>query len=196
MPEPKPRSTTRQDILDVAEMLIQTRGYNAFSYQDIAARLAIRKASIHYHFATKTDLGVTVIERYAAQHAALLGELLRDEDAPAMRLFESYTVPYRAFAETPDRVCLCGALTGEFHALPAEMQSLVARFCDAHQAWLVTMLERGTSTGEFRFEPAPVRMAATIFSALQGALLVRRATGRAEHLTDVIVGLEAQLAAP
>lgn len=195
MPDPKPRSNTRHDILDVAEMLIQTRGYNAFSYQDIAARLAIRKASIHYHFATKTDLGVAVIERYAAQHAALLDDLLGNEDAPASALFENYTAPYRAFAETPDRVCLCGALTGEFHALPVEMQRLVAQFCGAHQAWLVTLLERGLAAGDFRFEPAPARMAATIFSALQGALLVRRATGRAEHLTDVIVGLEAQLSA-
>jgi hypothetical protein len=31
-------------------MLIQTRGYSAFSYQDVADSLGIRKASIHYHF--------------------------------------------------------------------------------------------------------------------------------------------------
>ena len=195
MSESKSRSNTAQDILDVAEMLIQTRGYNAFSYQDIAVKLDIRKASIHYHFATKTDLGVAVIERYAGQHETLLGDLMRDDGISAMSLFECYTAPYVAFAKTPDRVCLCGALTGEFHALPDEMQARVARFCDAHQTWLTAMLERGLASGDFRFTQVPARMAAMIFSALQGALLVRRATGRAEHLRDVILGLEAQLAA-
>lgn len=195
MSESKPRSNTAQEILDAAELLIQTRGYNAFSYQDIAVKLDIRKASIHYHFPTKTVLGAAVIERYAAQHETLLGDLLRDDDIPAMRLFDYYTEPYVAFAETPDRVCLCGALTGEFHALPAEMQERVARFCDAHQTWLAAMLERGLTSGAFHFTASTVRTAAMIFSAMQGALLVRRATGRVDHLKDVIMVLKAQLVA-
>ena len=41
------RSETAEQILDLAETLIQTRGYSAFSYQDIADALGIRKASIH-----------------------------------------------------------------------------------------------------------------------------------------------------
>ncbi|MFY0610503.1 MAG: TetR/AcrR family transcriptional regulator [Hyphomicrobiaceae bacterium] len=195
MSESKPRSNTAQEILDVAELLIQTRGYNAFSYQDIAVKLDIRKASIHYHFPTKTDLGAAVVERYARQHEALLGDLLLDDGICAMRLFDYYTEPYAAFAETPDRVCLCGALTGEFHALPVEMQQRVARFCEAHQTWLAAMLERGLTRGAFDFTMSTTRMAAMIFSALQGALLVRRATGRVDHLKDVILVIKAQLAA-
>src|SRR6185369_16920377 len=60
-PNEKPLSTTAAQILDAAETLIQTRSYSAFSYQDIADELGIRKASIHYHFATKADLGVAVV---------------------------------------------------------------------------------------------------------------------------------------
>jgi len=47
----KPRSDTSEKILDLAELLIQTRGYSAFSYQDISEALEVTKASIHYHFA-------------------------------------------------------------------------------------------------------------------------------------------------
>ena len=42
-PEPSQRSKTADEILDLAETLIQTRGYNAFSYQDISDALGIRK---------------------------------------------------------------------------------------------------------------------------------------------------------
>jgi TetR/AcrR family transcriptional repressor of nem operon len=41
------RSETAEKILDLAERLIQPRGCSAFSYQDIADALKIRKASIH-----------------------------------------------------------------------------------------------------------------------------------------------------
>ncbi len=47
---PTPAATA---ILDVAEQLAQTRGYNGFSYADIAAQLGVTKASLHYHFPLK-----------------------------------------------------------------------------------------------------------------------------------------------
>ena len=54
---------TAEQILDTMQDLIQVRGFNAVSYQDIADRIGIRKASIHYHFPTKFALGAAVIER-------------------------------------------------------------------------------------------------------------------------------------
>ena len=43
--------------MDSAQHLVQTRGYHAFSYADIAEEVGSRKASIHYYFPSKTDLG-------------------------------------------------------------------------------------------------------------------------------------------
>ena len=40
---------TASKILDVAERLVQVRGFNGFSYADIAAELHITKAALHYH---------------------------------------------------------------------------------------------------------------------------------------------------
>ena len=55
---------TSQQILDIAQRLVQTRGFNAFSYADIASELKVSKASLHYHFASKAELGIKLIERY------------------------------------------------------------------------------------------------------------------------------------
>ena len=55
---------TADRILDTTERLIQTRGFNAISYQDISDAVGIKKASIHHHFPTKFGLGTAVIERY------------------------------------------------------------------------------------------------------------------------------------
>ena len=55
------RTDTADQILDVAEHLVQIRGFNAFSYADVGAELGLTNAALHYHFSTKADLGEALI---------------------------------------------------------------------------------------------------------------------------------------
>jgi TetR/AcrR family transcriptional repressor of nem operon len=192
---PKPRSETAEQILDLAETLIQTRGYSAFSYQDIADNLGIRKASIHYHFPSKTDLGVAVVDRYVARFGDALEAIGADQAQTSMAMLDFYLQPYVGFAKTPDRICLCGALAGEILALPPSLRSRVDGFFETHQAWLTDILKRGTRGGEFTLTAPAAKVARFIFSALQGALLVKRTTGDATQLRDVITVMKLQLTA-
>ena len=193
MRRPKPRSETADEILDVAQSLIQTRGYSAFSYQDIADALRIRKASIHYHFASKTELGMAVIDRYAAGFGRALDEIAAEPQRSSIDMLDRYVEPYAALARTRDKVCLCGALAGEMPALPAELRKRVDRFFKQHQAWLADILARGVARGELSLADKPARVARMMLGALQGALLVKRTTGDAAQLDDVIAVLKAQL---
>src|SRR4030095_6595217 len=70
--QPAAAPQTSGQILDVAERLAQTRGFNGFSYADIATELGITKASLHYHYPTKADLGRALIDRYSTTFAAAL----------------------------------------------------------------------------------------------------------------------------
>ena len=190
---PKQRSETAEQILDLAETLIQTRGYSAFSYQDVADSLGIRKASIHYHFASKTDLGIAVIDRYVARFAAGLAAISADQSQSSMAMLDYYVEPYVGFGKTPDHICLCGALSGEVLALPPELRTRVDGFFRTHQEWLAGILKRGAARGEFTLVAPPAKVGRFIFSALQGALLVKRTTGDAAQLRDVITVMKAQL---
>ena len=167
---PKQRSETAEQILDLAETLIQTRGYSAFSYQDIADSLGIRKASIHYHFPSKADLGVAVVDRYMARFGEALTAIADDQSQSSMTMLDFYVQPYLQFASTPDRVCLCGALAGEMMALPPKVRERVDHFFRTHQVWLTEILKRGVARGEFKL-PAPASQG--------GAIRFRRAAGRA-----------------
>ncbi len=62
-------SRTASRILDAAERLVQDRGFNGFSYADVAAELQITKPALHYHFASKAALGEALIARYATTKA-------------------------------------------------------------------------------------------------------------------------------
>ena len=191
---PKQRSETAEQILDLAETLIQTRGYSAFSYQDIADSLGIRKASIHYHFASKAELGVAVVDRYIERFGAALVSIAEDEKQSSLAMLDFYVQPYLQFASTPDRVCLSGALAGEMMALPPEVRARVDHFFRTHQLWLTKILKRGVARGEFRLAAPAPKVARFIFGALQGALLVKRTTGDLSQINDVINVMKLQLA--
>lgn len=195
MPDTNPhsKSDTGTQILDLAETLIQRRGYSAFSYQDIADALGIRKASIHYYFPSKTDLGVAVVERYAMRFGESLAAIGADASQSSARMLDYYMQPYREIAATPDRICLCGALAGELLALPEVLRDRVKAFFQQHQAWLAEILKRGEERGEWRLKGRPIQMARLIFGALQGSLVVKRTTGDGTQLRDVIAMLKADL---
>ena len=55
---------TREQIMQRAEALLLQKGFNGFSYRDISAPMGVKNAAIHYHFPTKGDLGVALIEKY------------------------------------------------------------------------------------------------------------------------------------
>ena len=77
------KANTATRILDVAERLVQTRGFNGFSYADIAAELGITKASLHYHFAGKAELGEALIVRYGERFADALAAIDDSARTPA-----------------------------------------------------------------------------------------------------------------
>src|SRR3954470_21642633 len=103
---------TGDRILDVAQDLLQRRGYNAISYQDIADRIGIRKASVHHHFPNKSDLAQALVGRYRRRWEAFLKEIDTSNAGPWSKLERSLG-PFQQPAASGDRACLCGVLGAE-----------------------------------------------------------------------------------
>ena len=162
-------------ILDVAEQLAQTRGYNGFSFADIAAPLGVTKASLHYHFASKAELGRALIERYRSSFgAALQGFDLQAK--PPLEKLRQYVALYNSVLND-ERMCLCGMLAAEQATLPAPMCEGLRLFFDDNEAWLTAVLERGLADRSFLFRESAQQRARIIVAALEGAMLVARAYG-------------------
>jgi TetR/AcrR family transcriptional repressor of nem operon len=156
---------TADVILDVAQELLQTRGYNAISYQDIADRVGIRKASIHHHFSTKTELGMTLVRRYRRRWKAFLDEI-DQADPDVWTKLDRYIEPFGATARTGDRACLCGVLGAEFVSLSTPVQREVRNFFADNEIWLTDLFSAGRKSGQFRFPGPPASAAAAFFSCL------------------------------
>ena len=171
----QPERPTDTQILDVAERLVQTRGYNAFSYADIANELELTKAALHYHFAGKAQLGEALIHRYADRFRTALDALDASGEGAASKL-DGYV---RLYADVfrDDRFCLCGMLAAEFPTLPPAMRDQVLGFFDVNETWLASVLAQGRDDGTFRFDGSPGELARTIIGGLEGAMLLARPYG-------------------
>ena len=185
----KPGTATH--TLDVAELLVQVRGFNAFSYTDIARELRISTAAVHYHFAGKAELGEALIARYAARFAqALAGVDTGIAAAPAK--LDSYAGLYLDVLRHR-RMCLCGMLAAEYQTLPAAMQGAVIEFFDQNETWLQHVLEQGKQEGSLQFAGSARDTARMIVSGLEGAMLVARPYGDVGRFRSVARCLLASL---
>ncbi len=178
-PGPRPRAgDTRTRILDVAERLIQVRGFNGFSYADVAAELAITKASLHHHFPSKAGLGEALMARYAERFADALSMIDADiASAPAK--LEAYAGLYVDVLRE-GRMCLCGMLAAEHETLPPPIQGAVIAFLDENEDWLERVLKQGRVDASLRFNGTAKETARSILSGLEGSMLVARSRGEIE----------------
>ena len=183
----------REQILDIAETLIRTRGFVGFSYQDIADDLGIRKASIHYYFPSKAGLGLAAIDRYASQIAAMLNTLEADETLTARAMLEAYLGTIVEISKSSDKFCLAGAMAAELMALPEDMRVRVDQFFEQQQDWMTRVIERGMARGEIQSDLTAKQLGRLIFSAGEGAMLITRTSGDLQQIQDVVYALMQQL---
>ena len=184
---------TAQRILDIAERLVQTRGFNGFSYADIAEAMNVTKASLHYHFRGKADLGRSLIERYERNFLAALARI--DAEAKDTRdKLRRYAAIYGDVLGD-NRMCLCGMLAAEFGTLPEAMRAEMRHYFDANEKWLTRVLKEGKRDKELKFTGTPVAAAQALVGSLEGAMMIARSYGDPARFKTVSDRLLADLGA-
>ena len=162
---------------------MQTRGFNGFSYADIAAALEMTKASLHYHFPAKADLGARLIERYERNFAAALDAI----DGGATRARDKlrrYVAIYEGVLKQ-DRMCLCGMLAAEYGTLPEVMRTEMRHFFDVNERWLTGVLQQGKKEKVLKFTGTPLDASRALIDTLEGAMMIARTYGDVARFRSV-----------
>lgn len=165
---------TKTALLIAAEDAVRARGYDGFSYADLAAAVGIRKASIHHHYATKADLALALIERYTSHFFAMLDQIAQGHATGGARL-RAYVGACRAALEGGDKLCLCVALCigrdGLSKAVLAELDGFHAKIT----AWLADGFSIGRSDGTIAEVGNFQAEAHACLAQMEGAQLIARA---------------------
>ncbi|HEY1161472.1 MAG TPA: TetR/AcrR family transcriptional regulator [Candidatus Dormibacteraeota bacterium] len=85
---PTLHTVRREAFLDVAQRLVQTKGYEAMSIQDVLDELDASKGAFYHYFDSKQALLEAVVDRFADAGIATLAPVLNDPDLPALRKLE------------------------------------------------------------------------------------------------------------
>lgn len=81
----KDAAARRSEILDAAEKLFGTKGYDATSTGDILRELGIARGTLYYHFKSKEDILDAMIDRLTQALAARAAEVLDRKDIPVLQ---------------------------------------------------------------------------------------------------------------
>jgi len=169
-------TNTKRAILDLAESLLQDKGFNGFSYAHISSELGVKNAAIHYHFPTKEALVCAVVQRYRDRFQLWVNNARVRDLSPQEKLNWFFDI-YANMRADHGKVCLAGSLETEFHSLPDALRQQTEALTGELLAWLGTTLDQGREAGVFQFNGDPADKAALILSSLQGALQLARALG-------------------
>jgi TetR/AcrR family transcriptional repressor of nem operon len=182
---------TRQKILNVAQLFIQTRSFHGFSFQDIADEVGVRKASLYHYFDSKDDVAIGVLQRATGW---VTGELAQaDGQDPADRL-ERYFDLFHLLHGKGERMCPGGSFGSLFDAVSSRVQRALHAFVNMHLDWLEDVVRDGVEQGRFAIgEQRPRDVAVQIYAAVQGALLSARLTSDPHVFDTVAAGLRRYL---
>jgi AcrR family transcriptional regulator len=84
------RTVRRDAFLDVAQRLVQAKGYEAMSIQDVLDELEASKGAFYHYFDSKQALLEAVVERFADVAIADLAPVLNNPNLPALRKLERF----------------------------------------------------------------------------------------------------------
>lgn len=163
---------TRAHIIQSADELIRDKGYNAFSFVDIANIVGIRKPSVHHHFPHKADLGVAVIE-YHIKNLELIRKSYQGK-SPLQQLDRFLSI-YKDIREQ-NRICIVGSLSTDYNTLEPEVREKLKEFSDDMIAWVSGFLKEGKAQGAFHFTQAPRTKAIMLISGMLAIVQLSRLT--------------------
>ena len=159
-------------VLDLAQSLIQLRGYNAMSYRDLANEIGVKTSSIHYYFQAKEDLGLALLKRYRLAFKSALASIDAESSDPKIKI-ERFIALFIDTVRT-GKICLGGMFATDCTTLPRSMQDEVKLFYTENEAWLTEVLKRGREMNKLDFSGSPRVKAETIFSILEGVMIAAR----------------------
>ena len=145
---------SKRTIMNMAEALLQDKGFNGFSYAHIASELGVKNAAIHYHFPTKESLGIAVVRRYRDRFQLWINNS-RIKDLPPEKKLDWFFSIYTDMRADKGKVCLVGSMEAEFNSIPSALQAEVESLHEEMLAWLQATLKEGRESGVFHFNGEP-----------------------------------------
>jgi len=165
----------QSEILMLAGEMIQTKGYDSFSYNDLSLRLGIRKASIHHHFPKKQELGLAYLKYWYEATQDLAKQLRQSRMTPVQKLQAFLDLGVKSIEEK--KICPVSSFQADRWNINEEMNEVLTKIEATELSMLTSILEDGQSSEELFFVGEAKDQANLILSSMKGAILYAQGQG-------------------
>jgi AcrR family transcriptional regulator len=166
---------TKTEILKLGKQLIQSYGFNAFSYADISKKLNIKNAAVHYHFPSKQDLLSGLLDNYL-EHYTELGKQLNGAKLNAIKKIEKFIEPYTQLADCGS-ICIIGSVATDYNTLPQMVKVKILELINLVLGMVEQALKEGKKSGDIFFEETARTQALLIMTNVAAGVQLARITG-------------------
>ncbi|MBN8685694.1 MAG: TetR/AcrR family transcriptional regulator [Chitinophagales bacterium] len=170
---------TREEIVRLGMEFIQTYGYNAFSYADIAKKLNIKNAAVHYHFPGKEDLLIEIVGQYIQRYH----DLARALEAPGLtsrKRIQAFIDRYTTLCDQ-GKICLIGSVGSDYFTMPETVKKKLGELVELVLGMVEGVLRDGKKKGEFSFPETPRVRALLMMTNLAAGVQLARITGQKDY---------------
>jgi len=165
----------KSQIIDLTMHLIQEKGYVAFSYDDLAKKLGVTKASIHYHFEKKEDLGIAVCNRLEKQYKDMFYTMQHTYTDLEEKLH--FYITKKAERIKENEICLISSLQKDYESLPTRIQEKLTALSRMELSFLTDLFQEAKTNGLLKEQVDAVAVAGIFLSCVKGALQYKRVIG-------------------
>jgi len=162
----KAKENRREQLVLAAFELIAENGFEGLRTRDVAARVGVNIATLHYYFPTKESLIRGVVEHAMGRFRSTL----TPHGSPSDQLRNHLRAVRRLLVEEPE----LGSVMGELALRSARDKSIAAMMAEMYEAWHATMrglLRRAVREGGLRAEMDSDGVAALVVSTLTAMTL-------------------------
>jgi len=167
----------KERLLDAAEELVQRKGLNGVTFQDLADAVGLRKPSVFHHIRNREELAIALIARCGTKHGPQYAAVIGQDLNASQKLLQLTEIFEQGL--TSGRPCLLASIASGIESLtePATEQLKIA--ADASISRFSEVFVQGREEGSLDYEGSPVDAATAFFAMMQGLQALCKAKGDA-----------------
>ena len=176
------KESTKIRALREAKGLIQSFGFNGFSFQHVADLLGIKKPSLYDHFKSKEELGKILLDDYATTFSNWAETV--EPFGPREKIGAIFELFYK-FSQDKNKMCMAVALGSDYNSLPKPMLKPLRGMIELRGNWMVSVIKEGQKKKIFRSDLSAEELAQFAICAGWGSQMYARVTVNPEQIKKV-----------
>ena len=165
----------KEKLLDAAEALVQERGLNGVTFQDLADAVGLRKPSVFHHIKNRDELVFALIDRCSTKHGPQYAKVIEQDVYAPEKLRRVASIFERGVKD--GRPCLLASISSGISTLSPDATEQLKDAANASIGRFAEIFAQGRKEGSLEFEGSPIDAATGFFAMLQGLQALCRAKG-------------------